>query len=94
MSIIKAPFTTEQVKGLNKYQECPYIHPFTCGHSVCGAVLCANQDGWQCPKCDYRQDWAHDFMADGSLTANMTELYEQIKAHKKQGIKKNAKISE
>jgi hypothetical protein len=25
-------------------------------------MLMATSDGWVCPFCDYRQDWAHDFM--------------------------------
>lgn len=26
--------------------------------------LVATQFGWKCPVCDYRQNWAHSFMAD------------------------------
>ena len=32
-------------------------------------VLIATPDGWICPSCDYTQDWAHGFMADGSWRA-------------------------
>lgn len=58
----KAPWTDEQVKSLNKYQQCSWVHPFTCGGKNCRRVLVATPNGWICPKCDYKQDWAHEFM--------------------------------
>jgi hypothetical protein len=71
MTQIKAPWTAEQVAALNRWQNCVYVHPFTCGsaiqaqeHRDGAAVLMATSDGWICPYCDYRQDWAHDFMFD------------------------------
>lgn len=65
--IITAPFTPEQVVNLNRWQESGVVHPFTCGsegkHE--GHVsLVATESGWVCPKCDYQQSWAHDFMAE------------------------------
>jgi hypothetical protein len=81
MFIIKvtAPFTPEQVESLNGYQSALLFHPFTCRHRDDGkhtdeAVLIASTDGWQCPCCDYRQDWAHAFMADGSWRQFREEL--------------------
>lgn len=77
MTKITAPFTVEQVKGLNRWQASHEVHPFTCGgdrrdlahvqyarQSGQGdmGILIAATDGWRCPVCDYRQDWAHDFM--------------------------------
>jgi hypothetical protein len=46
------------------------MHPFTCGsgnridaaHLDREGVLFATPNGWICPYCDYRQNWAHDFM--------------------------------
>lgn len=50
------------------------MHPFTCpnrgdlAHNIksIGArdhgMLIATKEGWRCPACDYRQDWAHGFM--------------------------------
>lgn len=64
--MIKVPFTSEQVKSLNNYQQSGVFHEFTCGSDDCRAVLVAAGDGWHCPKCAYTQDWAHDAMADGS----------------------------
>ena len=26
--------------------------------------LIATEEGWVCPVCDYKQNWAHDFMMD------------------------------
>ena len=60
---IRAPFTAEQVDGLNRWQHTDYVHPFTCGNSECRAVLVATEGGWVCHEChSYSQDWAHDFM--------------------------------
>lgn len=67
--MIKAPWTQEQVDGLNAYQAAPWVHPFTCGnkHGDHGDenVLVATPEGWRCLSCDYTQDWAHASMAKG-----------------------------
>ncbi|MFJ8798467.1 hypothetical protein [Streptomyces sp. NPDC102487] len=67
---IHAPWTSKQVAALNAFQQRGGIHPFTCNREVHPAplVLLAHRDGWHCsePACDYRQDWAHAFMADPS----------------------------
>lgn len=71
-------FTPEQVKSLNEYQQARVMHPFTCGgnrtdekHLDGEGILLATEDGWICPYCDYKQNWAHDWMKDGTwqLTA-------------------------
>lgn len=66
--LIRAPFTPAQVEALNRYQTHGNMHPFTCGNDRgrSNVVLIARTDGWHCsePLCDYRQDWAHAFMAD------------------------------
>ncbi|WP_394436215.1 hypothetical protein [Streptomyces sp. SGAir0957] len=69
--IIRAPWTPNQVEALNRFQREGDMHPFTCGgeHTPGSPVLIAREDGWRCPEpygepCDYRQDWAHAFMAD------------------------------
>ncbi len=70
MAEIKAPFTPEQVAALNRWQQNENGHPFTCAngrdekHLDGEGVLVATQEGWVCPYCDYKQDWAHDFMAE------------------------------
>lgn len=64
MPKIRAPFTPEQVLALNGFQRWGRMHPFTCvKHS--DVPLKAETNGWRCyePDCEYRQDWAHDFMA-------------------------------
>ena len=79
MVIIRAPWTPEQVEALNRYQNDQSKEALTCGsvsaHSLDpkyphmgyeGRVLVAKKDGWHCPSCSYRQDWAHDFMAEVS----------------------------
>lgn len=56
------PWDEGQVASLNSYQASKYVHPFTCGGG-CRQDLVAHADGWRCPTCAYRQNWAHDFMA-------------------------------
>lgn len=74
---IKAPWSTEQVDALNKFQRNRLYHPFTCGSGNRGdyvhrkyaekhndrdnGLLIATHQGWVCPVCDYTQDWAHDW---------------------------------
>jgi hypothetical protein len=41
---------------LNRRQACPYLHPFTCGKDS-NHVLRAREGGWECPECDYRQEY-------------------------------------
>lgn len=67
MSIIRAPFSGEQVERLQRWQE--FEHPFTCGNDACRksnneGALSPTIDGWRCANtgCNYTQDWAHDFM--------------------------------
>lgn len=78
MGRITAPWTKDQVDALNHYQRLGDFHPFTCGgdrgdeaHRSFAqesgdrdwGLLVATPGGWICPVCDYRQDWAHPFMA-------------------------------
>lgn len=77
MNQIKTPWTDEQVRNLNAYQQSGQFHPFTCGgdrgddahkayaaeHGGDWGQLVATKDGWVCPVCSYRQDWAHEFMS-------------------------------
>ncbi|WP_329217380.1 hypothetical protein [Streptomyces microflavus] len=65
---ITAPWTSEQVAALEAFQTASGMRPFTCGadqHSL-PPRLVPSHSGWYCPDpaCDYRQDWAHAFMAD------------------------------
>jgi len=62
-------FTPDEVKSLNEYQQSGVFHPFTCGgdrtdekHLDGEGLLVATEDGWVCPFCEWRQDWAHDSM--------------------------------
>jgi hypothetical protein len=72
MDQINSPFSPEQVARLFEYQLAYQFHPFTCAHRGDGKHLQIGSDlgmliptvrGWICPFCDYRQDWAHSFMA-------------------------------
>jgi hypothetical protein len=79
----KAPWTEEQVLNLLAWQKSDHVHPFTCPnrgdgkhHEFWGdlGVLVPSGDGWACPSCDYRQDWAHTFMLDGSALATQEDF--------------------
>jgi hypothetical protein len=66
-------FTPEEVESLNAYQISGAFHPFTCGgdrtdkdHHDGEGLLIATEDGWHCPFCEYRQQWAYDFMKNWS----------------------------
>jgi glutaredoxin len=70
---ISAPFTQEQVRALNLFQDdYKKHHPFCCfgeakrDHPV-EARLVATVRGWICPYCDYTQNWAHQHMLDYGL---------------------------
>lgn len=78
MAIVTAPWTEEQVAALNAWQAGTHYHPFTCGgarmdeahvayqrkHGGDYGQLVAGPDGWRCPVCGYRQNWAHGHMAE------------------------------
>ena len=73
--IVKTPWTEEQVKALNEYQNNGWMHPYTCGnnrsdkkhkayqekHGGDFGQLVATVDGWVCPVCGYKQDWFNSF---------------------------------
>lgn len=63
---IIAPWTPDQVDRLNRFQRLGNVHEFTCASNHEGAdrTLVATKDGWICPHCDYRQNWAHAAMLD------------------------------
>lgn len=76
----KVVFTAEEAFTLNGYQEAGFMHPFTCGsgkrteHPDGEGRLVATVHGWVCPYCDYRQDWAHSWMKDGSWRKMVTNF--------------------
>jgi len=66
-------FTPDEIESLNAYQQSGRFHPFTCGgdrtdknHLDGEGILIAAVEGWYCPYCNFRQDWAHPFMKDWS----------------------------
>jgi hypothetical protein len=64
---IAAPWSDEQVIKLNDYQQCGWVHGYTCvnrgnpSHFGTGSegLLEARNDGWHCDVCGYHQTWAH-----------------------------------
>ncbi len=76
LDLIHAPWSPVQVAALNRVQRSGRMHPFTCGAShPLHVTLIAETDGWHCPDeaCDYRQNWAHAFMADPDAVAALIE---------------------
>lgn len=75
---ITAPWTDDQIAALNSFQRAGVMHPFTCGNDGhrMRPTLVAELDGWRCPdeSCDYRQTWAHGFMADPTALAALPQL--------------------
>lgn len=82
-------FTTEQVAHLHQFQASTAMHPFTCpnrgdgkhfdnGHDK--GMLTPTVRGWICQCCDYTQDWAHDFMLDGSGVELQTGMLSILRA--------------
>lgn len=66
-----APFTDDQVKSLNAYQESRAFHPFTGRNELApngqDDVLIATPEGWTSRyDPDYSQNWAWAWMADWS----------------------------
>lgn len=53
-----APWTQEQVDGLTRWQTSGVVHEYTCGADSSHRPLVATANGWTCPDCPYRQDWA------------------------------------
>lgn len=82
MNGVKAPWTDEQVRNIRSFQECTWVHPFTCGKrddwrhddgmrwrgDKDWGVLQVKNETLFCPDCDYTQTWVHDFMANTDWT--------------------------
>lgn len=78
-------FTEDEVKSLNEYQKEGLTHPFTCGNNHDGErVLVATTDGWICPSCDYKQDWAHSWMANWKWREAVESIREKFGKAKQQ----------
>jgi hypothetical protein len=81
MEKINAPFTEEQVKNLNDYQDFGSFHLFTCCSPSdvpkCERVsgksegsLIATKNGWVCPCGKYTQTWTWKFMTESQNNTN------------------------
>jgi hypothetical protein len=68
---VDAPWTEDQVRNLNAWQNNVSYHPYTCGRRDQPGHTWRNGDlgqlratpaGWICDDCDYTQTWAVAFM--------------------------------
>ncbi len=65
--MVLAPFTLDQSLSLNAWQVAGFFHPYTCGNdSGHGLLMATVGAGWQCPDCDYTQNYALAWSADWS----------------------------
>jgi hypothetical protein len=63
--MLKAPWPQNVVDSINKHQNNPMIHPYTCAtHSETPLHACSSE--LYCPErgCTYIQEWVHDFHKD------------------------------
>lgn len=57
----EAPWTNEEVKELNDFQNCRWFHPFT--DPINSITMIATNNGWTLPgQTEIIQTWAHEFM--------------------------------
>jgi hypothetical protein len=78
-----APWTKDEVISLMDFQEAGHFHEFTCvrrddGNHAGSGALVPTVRGWICQFCDYTQDWAHDFMLNGSHREASKAIIEQL----------------
>lgn len=73
-----APWTDEQVRALHDWQDCGWVHEFTCRD---GHKLVPTRNGWICSQrfCHHRQNWALDFMLKGPPPNPIEETLEKIR---------------
>ena len=57
-----APWSAEQVANLAAWQNCGWVHPYTCTE---GRPLTPTSEGWLCIRCGYRQTWCWAPMLGG-----------------------------
>ena len=77
MTAIHAPWPAQAVENLNRRQDLPSFHPYTCAADGTGGsvkhsdsrILVAEHDGWHCRfgGCRYHQTWAHHTDIEGLL---------------------------
>lgn len=82
--IIKSPFTDGQRRHLKEWQE-SHIHCFMCANDKHKAtpsslkILSVVHGGLYCHGCHYFQNWAFDFMLDGSGLIEFKETLSKLK---------------
>lgn len=96
-------WTDEQVTSLNDYQLYGMMHPFTCPNRGDSphrtskgdhGALVATPDGWRCPDCAYRQDWAHPWMIDRSWETSANETRRMLAMPTVADAKRDSELSQ
>lgn len=75
-----APFSIEQREKLAEFQNCGWVHPFTC----CGIKMTPLIDGMTCELCKRVQTWVWPEMLEGAPanpwdTLALSRVIDQIK---------------
>lgn len=58
--MIRAPWTSDQVKKIRNWQNFTMAHPLTCGNDSNHGSLQVTSERLKCLKCDYTQNWVPD----------------------------------
>jgi hypothetical protein len=75
--ISESPWTPQEVDNIDAWQECPYVHPYTCPcdhpETRDHVLLTPTETGLVCsePDCEYEQSWVHLDTASGKVVEAM-----------------------
>lgn len=62
---VQAPFTTEQIDKINKFQNLSWFDVFVCQYNKCDKqLLVAKLEGLYCKNCTYTQYWVYEYMLE------------------------------
>lgn len=80
---VKAPWTAEQVRNLEEFQNSPLVHPFTHSEAPLNEdgqhALIPTEKGWVTRKGGpVVQDWAWDFMLDGTVMKAFEAVHREL----------------
>jgi hypothetical protein len=59
----RAPWTGLEVANLQAWQDCGWVHPYTCPQ---GHTLTPRVEGFVCDQCRYHQNWCWAPMLQGA----------------------------
>ena len=72
-----APFTEEEKRLIQRWQECGLVHELTC--AWCSAVLIPMDEYLACPSCDFTQNWVPNVVLNADLDKVVATYKELVK---------------